>query len=174
MSKLISKLKEYQVTLLGRSVPVLALVVIALVACCGCCGIVSILPTSEKTPTPTVADINITPTEISPTSTSESTNTPAPTDTPAPTNTPEPTDTPESTAAKDAYRAEIVEISTQYKNAFIEFSELAAAAGEDTSLFLDDDWKIEMVVVLVTVTLLNEEIRVVFTKPCLGILLPTN
>ena len=78
-------LTKYQVTLLRRSVPVLALVIIVLVACS---------PTLEKTPTPTVADINVTPTELSPTTTSKPTNTSTPTETPAPTETPTPTDTP--------------------------------------------------------------------------------
>jgi len=81
-----------------------------------------------------------------------------PTNTPVSTNTPELTDTLES-VAEEAYREEMVEISAQYGDAFTEFGKLATAVGEDSSLLLDDDWKIDIAVILVTVKSLNEEIR---------------
>ena len=106
-------------------------------------------PTATPRPTDTPA----------PTNTLAPTDTPAPTNTLAPTNTPEPTNTPRFTSAEETYRADVIEITTQYADAFVDFSELTTAAGEDSSLLLDSDWKIDMAVVLVTMKSLNEEVR---------------
>jgi hypothetical protein len=118
-------------------------------------------PTETPMPTNTPGTIAT----LRPTDTPASTNTLAPTETPEPsktpssTNTPEPTSTPEFTSAEETYKADVVEITAQYADAFTDFSELATAAGEDSSLLADDDWKLEMVVVLVTMRSLNEEVR---------------
>lgn len=101
------------------------------------------------------------PTAVPPTSTTAPTNTPPPTAVPTETAVPA-TSTPDPgalTAEETAYRDAIVEITAIYAEANGRMGELLLEASSDVSLLLNDDWKLDMTIVLGTLLFAGDEVR---------------
>lgn len=115
-------------------------------------------PTTEATAkaTATTKPTSTTPpTAVPPTNTPEPTAVPTETAVPA-TSTPDPGAlTDEETAYKDA----IVEISSIYGDATTQMGELLTEAGNDVGLLLNDDWKLDMTIVLAMLLFAGDEVR---------------
>lgn len=120
------------------------------------------LPSAPDEPTNTAAPTDIPATNTStpapPTNTPvPATNTPTPTETAVPaTNTPDPG---QLTDEEETYRDSIVEISAIYINTLSQLGEQLTAAGNDITLMIDDDWKLEVATSLALLLFAGEEAR---------------
>ncbi|MCC6425136.1 MAG: hypothetical protein IT447_16805 [Phycisphaerales bacterium] len=111
-------------------------------------------PTARATAT-TKPTSTTPPTAVPPTSTSAPTAVPTETAVP-PTNTPDPG---ALTDEEAAYRDAIVEIASIYGSTITQMGELLTEVGNDVGLLLNDDWKLDMTIVLATLLFAGDEVR---------------
>ena len=78
-----------------------------------------------------------------------------------PTATPKPTATsvPRFTVAEEVYTEKITGVLNTYSDVFTNLAKLFTAAGNDATLILDDEWRKNVVLVLATMGLANEDVR---------------
>lgn len=158
------------------------LAVLIVISCVGALASMFLSPDTaaeldEPVPTSGAADESAATVLVEPTATDEPesvatsapTDTPSPTDTPAPTSAPPPTNTPRPTAtpsptedvsaqALAGYREWVHEMSSNYTMALDLFGEQNIEAGENPALTFTDEWRQQMILILVLFNITSQEI----------------